>query len=53
MGPTTSKTAEASANDAARFMAMKLEAGDKMGESYGGSSSKPGPDYVAGAKDPR
>ena len=52
-GPTTFKTAEALANDAARFMAMKLVAGDEMGESYGGSSSKSGPDYAAGAKDPR
>ena len=32
---------------------MKLEAGDEMGESHGGSSSKFGPDYAAGAKDPR
>ena len=32
---------------------MKLEAGEEMGESYGGSSSKSGPDYAAGAKDPR
>ena len=32
---------------------MKQEAGDEMGESLGASSSKSGPNFAAGAKDPR
>ena len=43
VGPATSKTAEASANDAARFIAVKQDAEDEMGESRGASSAKSGP----------
>ena len=52
-GLTFSKTAEASANDAARFIAMKQEMDDRMAADQGGSSSHPGSQYGKGLQDPR
>ena len=52
-GPTTSKTAEASASDAARFIAMKQEMDDQMASEHGGSSSHPGSQSGKGLQDPR
>ena len=52
-GPTTSKTAEASASDAARFIAMKQEMDDQMTAEQGRSSSHPGSQSGKGLQDPR
>ena len=52
-GPTTSKTAEASASDAARFIAMKQEMDDQIAAEHGGSSSHPGSQSGKGLQDPR
>ena len=52
-GPTFSKTAEASANDAARFIAMKQEMNDRMAADQGGSSSHPDFQSGKGLQDPR
>ena len=52
-GPTTSKMAEASASDAARFIAMKQEMDDQMAAEQGGSSTHPGSQPGKGLQDPR
>ena len=52
-GPTTLKMAEASANDAARFIAMKQEMDDRMAADQGGSPSHPGSQSGKGLQDPR
>ena len=52
-GPTTSKTAEASASDDARFIAMKQEMDDEMAAGQGGSSSHPSSQSGKGLQDPR
>jgi len=52
-GITFSKTAEASASDAARFIAMKQEMDDQMAAEQGGSSTHPGSQPGKGLQEPR